>query len=84
MANVTYLSQLSQNNPEVIFIIDLVSDGSQVVFNGGGTEAGVELVYIVVVERERLITDSHLGNIPYSALIYYKAIKIALKRQANL
>ena len=65
----TYLSQLAEDNLEVLVIVHLIGEGVQVVFNGRGTEAAVELRY-VVIEGERRIADGHLGDLPYSALIY--------------
>ncbi len=69
LAPVSYLSQLAENNGKVFLLIHLLSDGLQAVFDGGGTEAAVELVYIIIVEGERLIADSHLGDLSYSALV---------------
>lgn len=66
-SSVTYLSQLAEDNAEVFLLNHLLSDGIQVVSDGGGTEAAVELVYVVVVEGESFIADSHLGDCSYSA-----------------
>lgn len=72
---ITYLSQFAENNLEVFLLVHLPSDWIQVVFNSGGTEAAVELVYVVIVEGERLIADGHLGDRSYSALVFYKTGK---------
>lgn len=65
----TYLSQLTQNDAEVFLLDHLIGDGGQVVFDSFGTEAAVELVYVIIVEGERGVADSHLGDISYSALV---------------
>lgn len=70
LAPVTYLSQLAENNPEVFLLVHLSSDWIQVVFNRVGSEAAVELSYVVIVEGERLIADGHLGDLSYGALVY--------------
>lgn len=66
--NVSYLPQLAQDDAEVLVQIHLLHDGGQVVFDGLGTKAGVKLVYVVVVERERVVADGHLGDISCCAL----------------
>lgn len=65
---VSYLSQLAEDNLEVILLIHLLSDGLQVVFDRGSSEAAVELIYIVIVEGEGVVADSHLGDQSHSAL----------------
>lgn len=70
LAAITYLSQPAENNLEVLGLGHLPSDGIQVLFNSGGTEAAVELVYVVIDEGERHVADGHLGDHSYSAPIY--------------
>lgn len=65
----TYLSQLAQNDAEVFLLVHLNGNGSQVVFYSFGTETAVELVYVIIVEGERVVADRHLGDTSYSALV---------------
>lgn len=65
----SHLLQLVENNPQVVQLVHLHSDGVQVVFNYQSTQAGVKLIYVVVVERESWVADGHRGDYSYSARI---------------
>lgn len=69
--HVLYLSQLAENDAEVLLLVHLRDDGIQVVPDDGCAEAAVELSYVVVVEGERLIADGHLGDGSYGAPVHW-------------
>lgn len=69
-ALITDLIQLVQGNSQVFLVVHPLGNGSQVVFNSGGTQAVVELIDVVEVEGERLVVDVHLGDISHGALVH--------------
>lgn len=68
-SHVSYLPQLAQDDAEVLLLHQLVSYGSQVVFDSLRTEADVKLVYVIIIKGERGFADGHLSNISECAIL---------------